>query len=73
MRSKEHTSIHKRPMDLAFRIRMLKKLQYTIQKYEKNIQDALYTDLGKSETEGFMCEIGMTLHELSHQLRHIRQ
>ena len=34
---------------------------------------ALREDLNKSETEAYMCEIGMTLAELSFQLKHIDQ
>lgn len=59
--------------NIEFRIKLLKKLKETILKHEKNICQALYNDLGKSETESYMCEIGLTLSELSHQLKHIRK
>lgn len=59
--------------DVRFRIQMLKKLRASIQKYEKDIYNALSLDLGKSETESYMCEIGMTLSELTYQIKHLRK
>ena len=59
------------PVD--FRIEMLKKLKSTILKYENEINDALKKDLGKSDFEGYMCEIGMVLSELSYMIRHTRR
>ncbi|MGN1147568.1 MAG: aldehyde dehydrogenase [Lachnospiraceae bacterium] len=58
--------------DVHYRIEMLQKLKSTIQKYEQEIGAALYTDLGKSETESYMCETGLTLSELSYQIKHIK-
>ena len=59
-------------LSVEFRIEMLKRLYEAIQKYEKQIQEALQKDLGKSDFEGFMCEIGLTLTEISYMLKHIR-
>ena len=39
---------------------------------EKDIQDALKKDLGKSSFEGYMCETGLVLEEITYMLRHIR-
>ncbi len=58
------------PVD--FRIAMLKKLYAAIQSHEAEIAAALRADLGKSDYEGFMCEIGLTLAEISYMLRHVR-
>lgn len=58
--------------DVNYRIDMLKQLYAAIQRHEQDILDALYTDLGKSATEAYMCEIGMTLQELSYQIKHVR-
>ena len=60
-------------LDVNYRLTMLKKLKNTIIRYESGIQDALKTDLGKSETESYMCEIGLTLSELSYQIGHLKQ
>lgn len=62
-----------RTLDVDFRIHYLKKLYQSIKSHEQDILKALETDLGKSETEAFMCEAGLTLSELSYQIRHIRR
>lgn len=59
------------PVD--FRIAMLKKLYQTIKKYENEIGEALTKDLGKSDFEGFMCEVGLVLTEISYMIRHTRK
>ena len=60
-------------LPVPFRIGMLKKLYHTIKKYEGEIAAALKSDLGKSEYEAFMCEIGMTLGELSYLIKHTKK
>lgn len=55
------------------RIKALKALRDAIRKHEKKISDAIFTDLGKCETEAFMCEVGLVLGEITHMLRHIRK
>lgn len=60
-------------LSLDYRIQLLKKLYSTIQAYEKEIQEALFLDLGKSAEESYMCEIGLSLSEISYMLKHIRQ
>lgn len=59
------------PVD--FRISMLKKLRDAVQKYEKEISEALTADLGKSDFEGFMCEVGLVQTEISYMIRHTRK
>lgn len=56
------------PVD--FRISMLKKLYAAVKKYEHEIEAALTEDLGKSDFEGFMCETGLVLSEISYMVRH---
>ena len=60
-------------LPVSFRIEMLKKLRSAVQKYEAEICQALTTDLGKSDYEGFMCEVGLVLSELSYMIRHTRK
>ena len=60
-------------LPVEFRIRNLKKLYETIQKYNTEITDALRADLGKSEYEGFMCESGLVLTEITHLIRHTKR
>ncbi|WP_317856328.1 aldehyde dehydrogenase [Chakrabartyella piscis] len=57
-------------LPVATRISYLRKLYKTIQTYESEIAQALYEDLGKSHYEGYMCEIGLCLSELSYIIKH---
>lgn len=59
------------PVD--FRIEQLKKLYAAIKKYENEILQALHTDLGKSDYESFMCEIGLVLSEITYMIRHTKK
>ncbi len=58
---------------VKFRIEQLKKLYATVKKYQNEINDALTSDLGKSHFEGFMCESGLVLSEISYMIRHTRK
>ena len=49
----------------------LKKLYAAIVSREKELTDALQKDLGKSDFESYMCEIGLVLDEISYMLKHI--
>jgi len=60
-------------LPVSFRIEKLKALYAAIEKYRTEISDALTQDLGKSEYEGFMCEIGLVLSEISYMIRHVRR
>lgn len=57
-------------LPVKYRIDALKKLKITIKKYEKEIASALHTDLGKSEFESYMCEIGLVLSEITYMIKH---
>lgn len=59
-------------LPVKFRIEQLKKLYSAINKYRNEIGDALTKDLGKSRYEGFMCEVGLALSEISYMLKHIK-
>lgn len=58
---------------VKFRIEMLKKLYKAVKKYEKEINTALRRDLGKSYYEGFMCESGLALTEISYMIKHVKR
>lgn len=60
-------------LPVKFRIENLKRLRETVKKYEKEICAALTADLGKSEFEGFMCEVGLVLSELTYMIKHTRK
>ena len=56
-------------LSVDFRIRMLKKLHQAISANENEICRALASDLGKSDYESYMCEVGMVLSELTYMIR----
>ena len=60
-------------LDVKFRISALKKLKEAIKKYENEIANALYDDLGKSDFESFMCETGMALSEISYLIKNTKK
>lgn len=60
-------------LPIDFRIRQLKKLYAAIRKYDAKIEAALQEDLGKSGFEGFMCETGLALSEISYMIRHVKK
>lgn len=51
---------------------MLKKLYDAIKNHQPEINAALKADLGKSDFEGFMCECGLSLTEISYMIRHVK-
>ena len=59
-------------LPITFRLKQLKALKNAIKAHEADILQALKTDLGKSEHESYMCEIGLTLHEITHFIKHLR-
>ena len=56
-------------LPVSFRLGMLKKLRDTVSRHEADIAKALAADLGKSGYEGFMCETGLVLSEISYMIR----
>ena len=62
-----------RTLPVNFRIEMLNKLYSAIKKNEDEINRALKADLGKSEFEGFMCEVGLSLSEISYMIAHTKR
>jgi len=60
-------------LSVNFRIKMLKKLYKVIKDNEAEINSALKEDLGKSEFEGFMCEVGLSLSEISYMIKHTKR
>lgn len=57
-------------LPVSTRISALRRLYDAISKHEKEINEALRKDLGKSGFESYMCETGMVLEELSYMLKH---
>ncbi len=55
------------------RIENLQKLRAAIQAREGEICAALKADLGKSETESYMCEIGMAISEIGYFIKRLKK
>ena len=55
----------------SFRKDALRRLKNAILENEEKIHAALKSDLNKSASESYMCEVGMTLSELSYVLTHL--
>lgn len=60
-------------LPISARISALKKLQSYIKEHEQEISNALAADLGKSKFEGYMCEIGLVLGEISYMIKHTKK
>ena len=60
-------------LSVSFRKQYLKDLRDAVSGMDGEISAALKEDLGKSPVESYMCETGMTLSELGHAVRHIRE
>lgn len=58
-------------LPVSFRIQMLKDLKNSILRHEEEIHAAVRADLGKSVSESYMCEVGMTLSEISYMIKHL--
>ncbi len=59
--------------DVSWRRDTLKRLHKAIVLNAEAIRTALYSDLGKNPSEAYMTEIGTTLSNISHLIRHIRR
>ena len=58
---------------VKFRVEQLKRLYAAVKKHQNAINDALKEDLGKSHYEGFMCESGLVLTEISYMIKHVKR
>ncbi len=58
-------------LDLSFRQAALNTLEQAIRAGEGELLAALKTDLNKSAAEGYLCEVGLVLSELSYLKRHL--
>ncbi len=59
--------------DYKFRLAQLKKLEELLHKNEKEILHALYSDLHKTDFEGYFSELGIVKEELKFTLRHLKK
>lgn len=57
---------------LDFRIQQLKKLKKCLKENESDILQALYLDLGKSEVEAYMSEVGFVYAEIDFMIKNLK-
>lgn len=65
LKQREFYKQHK-TLDINFRINALKTLKKAILAYEDRINEAIKMDVGKSNFETYMCEVGLALSELTY-------
>ena len=59
-------------LPVSFRRKALESLKRALRENESIIAEALQRDLGKSFSEGYMCETGLVISEISHTLKHLK-
>lgn len=59
-------------LDVDYRLKMLARLKDVIKKHEHDLLDAVYDDLGKSASETYMCEVGLTLSDIGYTMKHLK-
>lgn len=62
-----------RTLSYDYRIKQLDKLYIAINKYTKELEDALKQDLGKSKTESYLSEIGIVLASINHTKKNLKK
>ena len=60
-------------LDVSWRIQQLKKLKQTVLDHEKDIEEALAQDLGRSALEAYFCDIGPVIMEINETLKGLRR
>lgn len=59
-------------LPVSARLSALKRLRNALRDNRERLALALRRDLGKSEFEGYMCEIGLAVSEITYLIRHLR-
>jgi len=59
--------------DIDFRLKQLHTLKAVILKNQKNIEDALWSDLHKSPEEAYLTEINIVVAEIDLHLKHLKE
>ena len=62
-----------RTLDIPWRIGQLKKLRDAMTIHEKEIEEALHADLGRSREEAYFCDIGTVILETNEMIRGLRR
>ncbi|MCQ2302795.1 MAG: aldehyde dehydrogenase family protein [Bacteroidales bacterium] len=60
-------------LDVAWRIKQLKKLKAAVIAHEAEFEQALHEDLGRSKVEAYLCDIGPIIVEINETIRGLRR
>ena len=60
-------------LPIKWRIQQLKKLKAAVMAHEKEFEDALAEDLGRSQVEAYLCDIGPVVVEINEMIRGLRR
>ena len=60
-------------LDVEWRLRQLRKLRDAVISHEKEFEEALHKDLGRSATEAYLCDIGPIVVEINEMLKGLRR
>ena len=60
-------------LDVNWRLRQLRKLRDEVIAHEKDFEEALQKDLGRSATEAYLCDIGPIVVEINEMLSGLRR
>ena len=60
-------------LDVKWRLRQLRRLRDAVIAHEKEFEEALHRDLGRSATEAYLCDIGPIVVEINEMLRGLRR
>lgn len=58
-------------LPVSFRKQALDRLHQAVKKYEQQLLEAMKADLGKSASEAYMTEVGLTLGEIKYARSHV--
>ena len=62
-----------RTLDVNWRIEQLKRLKIAVQTHEKELMKALQEDLGRTETEAYLTDIGALIAETNETIKGLRK
>ena len=60
-------------LSVSWRIQQLKRLKRAVIEHETLFEEALRQDLGRSQTEAFLCDIAPLIVEINEMIRHLRR
>ena len=60
-------------LDIDFRIKQLRKLKSMVESHEKEMEQALYEDLGRHYVEAYFCDVGSIILEINETIKGLKK